>query len=380
MAKKKVTLADLGISTETEDLAIMPSEGMAFPAGSLIAKWKAGVFYSFGVPDDVDYEEYVGEEDGIAAPGMIVPKGSYKWLYYRDYSAAKNAYEILSPEQVEKGFKPTSDWVFYTDVSSVLNRTTEAKETLKERVGNTLLYSSRVQTLRTGNSRYPAKNRHGFCLIALPAAVAATADLLGYENAGFDLTELTEPRDDADYTDEFFTQMCGDLEGRYDDSVLFIRRASLWASLGEDNPKAQAMKGSVTASGRPNSLATSSERLSQCLAIAQGRWKKPLWARVVTVNDPLPTNGFRPRFPALTEIYTSEEEAREAAKADLEARGEEVDDAPALPENWSDYRAEFIEAVKSYDGPKTAPKIKAELDCSKAEYEAWVAYIEEKGL
>jgi len=60
-----------------------------------------------------------------------------------------------------------------------------------------------------------------------------------------------------------------------------------------------------------------------------------------------------------------------------------VDDSPPLPENWAkqpEYREQFIEYVKNYDGPKTEPAIRDELDCTKAEYLAWAAYIKEKGL
>ena len=118
------------------------------------------------------------------------------------------------------------------------------------------------------------------------------------------------------WTDELFAEYAGDIEGGYKDSVLAIQRAALWAALGEEKINKQAVIGSLSASGKPNKLSTTAEKLSACLGFVQGKWSRPIYLRVTRVTNPLP-GAAKKTIPCVTQVFANEEEARAAAQADL---------------------------------------------------------------
>jgi hypothetical protein len=246
-----------------------------------------------------------------------------------------------------------------------------------EGFGDRMVFDVRVQTLRKATGAFPAKNRHQFALISLPRAVASAAALFGQSDVGFPMAEILDP--DAPYTDEWFAELFGDLEGGYEDSVYYARRAALWESLGESRPTAQAIIGSKTASGRPHRLATTSKQLSACLSLAQGSWSKPLWVELTLVKDPLPgavaNSGNRLVIPTITRIFQSEAAARAAA---AEESDEDAPAHPPLPSNWAsvpDAAEAFMAELAKHEG-KPAAVIVGDVAADSAEQvEAWRTYM-----
>lgn len=365
-------LAQLGISTAEEDVAVMPSGGEAFGASTFIAPWSAFLGYTFLTKEDyVLYNQ--GAEVPLSKPDIRNPRGEWYIHYYRSYDACKSAYDALIGDDQ---FRPRTVWVFATETASIVGRDIDA---LREGFGDIIVFDVRVQTMRKGSESYPARNRHQFALISLPSAVAAAATIFKQENAGFDLSEVLDA--DAPYTDEWFANLFGDLAGGAEDGVYYQRRAALWESLGESNPEAQAIMGSKTASGKPHKLATSSPVLSACLGLAQGSWGKPLWVELTLVKDPLPDavakSGNRLVIPAITRIFNSEAEARAAASEENDDSGQ-----PAIPSNWASVpnAAEaFMAELKKHED-KPAPEIVTDVAAdSVAQVQAWREYMKAQG-
>jgi hypothetical protein len=131
-----------------------------------------------------------------------------------------------------------------------------------------------------------AKSRHLFHMIALPSFVSAAARMLGHDVPEFDLSEL---RTNNLFTDAEFAALCGspdagkaghEDEPSWDNSVLFNRRAEVWAALGESNPKVQH-------TGRTGGkYATASVPLDTVLSAVYSSWTTPVWAKVVSVVNP----------------------------------------------------------------------------------------------
>jgi len=229
--------------------------------------------------------------------------------------------------------------------------------TIVNRFGDVLAWESQISTL---GSIY---RRHEYHFISLPAAVAAAADAMGFDNPGFDLSELTEA--DVVYTPDFQVKMIGtepqetddgykhvNAKGGYFASVLGQRRDDLWKALGEENAKAFRRIGSGTKHD------TSSKKLDACLRIVEVPWARPAWALLVPVRNPridaTAKSGTRLTIPALTVIYQGQEEAQAAAQ---ELAGGDVATAtgdgslrlPSLwegnPLNWREHVAKVKEAL-----------------------------------
>lgn len=374
-----LSLDALGIDSSAEARAVMPAGGIAFGAGSMIGPWLAKHRYSFLSDTDIAGWNLENDDNLIPAPDMQVPRGD-EWYqyYYTNYQKALEAMNVLKPETE---FKPDAVWVFVMSTDDVLNRDPEQ---LKPGFGEQVIFDTGkiVSITSVGSPQYPAKKRHMANFISIPAAVAAAARATGIAtDAVYDLSELLEAG--RDFTDEFFEEMCGDVRGSYGGCILAQRRETLWKLLGEEDVRKSTMTGSKTASGNPHPLATTSEKLSRCLALVEGEWKKPIWARLTLVPNPHPdamsNNGNRLNIPTITQLFGSQAAAQEAADAEKADVGDDVESvAPKLPENWAGYRDTFITEVKKYDGPRAGAA--TTLDCTLEEYEAWVTYIQDKGL
>lgn len=335
--KSVFSLEDLGISVAEEDLAIMPSGGEVFGAGTFIAPFQTEIFAAFMSQESlVDYNETVDDEDKLPMPYRKFQGGDWYSYYYRDFGTAVEARKNLDPD----GRKVKSHWLIWTETASIINA--GDLDAVAKGFGDVLHLNAQVMALRSGSSAYPANNRHKWCLLTLPSLIAAAADIMGIQNDGFDISDLMDA--DVEFTQERYVELCGDPEGRWEDADLYRRREKLWKSLGEDDGLKAARENSKTAAGKPNKLATSSSTLSRCLGLAQGKWGAPLWLRLALVPDPRPEavsgSDNRRSIPAVVEIFgpgaVGETRARAAALEEAEENGGAATSThPPLPKNWT---------------------------------------------
>ena len=365
-------LAEMGVDVSTEALANVPAPIISFAAGSFIGKFNTLFGYWFMSTEDDVLRREGGEE--IPPPDIRTQVNEWFHYYYRDYDAANEAYDALIGES---DFSPNPAWAFFAKTSDILVRD-DRRENFVEAFGEMIVRHVLVKRLQKGSGKYPAKNRHQFQLISLPAAVAAQANTFGMPNPGFDVEILTLPEGDEEgqvtFTDELFVTLCGEIEGDYQESSLWKQRVALWAALGETDGRKSAMIGSVTASGRKHSLVTTSDKLSFCLSVAQGRWTKPRWIKLASLHDPFPENvssaGNRQTIPTIVEFYADEAAAR-AAYAEENPDAEVAQDGLSVPSNWAGAPlAQWLEELHKHDGE--APAVAAgALYCSPEEVIAW---------
>ena len=365
-------LAEMGVDVSTEALANVPAPIISFAAGSFIGKFNTLFGYWFMSTEDDVLRREGGEE--IPPPDIRTQVNEWFHYYYRSYDAANEAYDALIGES---DFSPNPAWAFFAKTSDILVRD-DRRENFVEAFGEMIVRHVLVKRLQKGSGKYPAKNRHQFQLISLPAAVAAQANTFGMPNPGFDVEILTLPEGDEEgqvtFTDELFATLCGDIEGDYQESSLWKQRVALWAALGETDGRKSAMIGSVTASGRKHSLVTTSDKLSFCLSVAQGHWTKPRWIKLASLHDPFPENvssaGNRQTIPTIVEFYADEVAAR-AAYAEENPDAEVAQDGLPVPSNWTGaLLAQWLEELHKHDGE--APAVAAgALYCSPEEVIAW---------
>ena len=375
-----LTLKDLlGPQTDQEEvLHSLPQEGMDFGAGDFIAQFTISIMYRFFTQKDY------GHIADVTPPAFRVEKGDWYIHYHHDYNEALDAYTVIEPEALnDRGGHKTPNTVltFYAPTSTVLNTPDSAK--FQEGFGQQLTMDVPVVSLRSGG-KYKQSNRHAYHFLALPGLINAFARITGKDTT-FDIDELVQPGAEVLFTPEWFDLSFGSVNGDYHGTVYAMKRAKLWADLGESDFTTCAVIGSKTAKGKPDSHATTSEDLSNLLRIVQGE-PRVFWARVTNIPDPCLDNmkdGKRYNIPVMTEVFASEAHAAQVAAAEMAERGVEVDDAPPLPENWNvgdpkSARAQWVKALKEFAGPPS--KIQEVLYANPGEVALWRAYVEEKGL
>lgn len=338
----------------------LPTGGDFVPTG-LVGNFIAKVLFSFY--SDVDLiAEYKAMDEKF--PGTRRKMGAGFRYYMTDSKLATAALEragsqITNPNQV---------WAFQAENTSLLN----VPEKDREKFQSPVSYDVDILTLRS-------KKRHGFQLMALPSAVASMAAILGYDTPGFSMAELISP--EALFTDEFQISMIGNADTDYKESMLWARRASLWASLGEADPT----KYTVGAGGK---FDTEAAKLQECLSIVTSTWSAPAWLRLLSVPDPrvdatyTPASGESKRLsiPCITAIYANQQMAQAAAKVELDERQSRADakangatsasGGPALPAAWVGMRAEFMTELATYKGKPATVAAKA-LEVTAEEVKAW---------
>lgn len=344
----------------------IPTGGDFVPSG-IIGKVTAGVFYRVGWVE-TDLAEF-GDQ---FKPVLKVPSSTNKFRYYfKDRDEANAAAEACGST-----YGSETAWVLEVPKASILNLTADVLEKFQDNVR----YDVEVKTPSS------KKSRHLYHLIALPHAVQTMALLLGYITEPiFNTNELVQP--DREYNDEFQKEYIGDpdngkVEGMLD-SELGRRRAALWAALGETDPKNYRMAGT-------GKFATTSEKLSNCLAIVERVWTSPVYAEVVSYFDPRvdsvnSSNGNRNRVAALVRIFKSETDAKAAAEEQLAARAARDGGTPAhasgggpakpaLPNAWAGMEADFVDSLKGYTN-KPAVIAAKDLGITPDEFNAWKAYL-----
>lgn len=345
----------------SEEYVKLPVGGEFAPTG-FVGPWQASILYAF-----------LTQGSGAEGADLTRVLGESGWVrnYFHDPEAANTAYVgEFNPQQV---------WYWQVEAAKVLNF---FDPEIVTRFGSHIGAELRVVTLRS--KRY----RHELQFMALPSAVAAMANAAGYDNPGFDLSDLTGQ--DIVFSDELFADLCGDPEsGDYSKAKFPLQRKALWAALGEDDLR---MYQPIDTGER---FSTKAPKLSECLQILVSRWIAPMWCRVVLVPDPRPdavyeskTSGETKRLtiPCVTEIFGSEKEAREIVAKEREERGQ-TEGTPPLPDAWAEISTDWAECVLSIKQvakgsaaiPIVAKAIKelygSDLGASAAEVVAWFPYV-----
>jgi len=383
----------IGSSGEQDDEASMPEGGSLVQTPFIgpamaVMRWKLG--------SNIDLEDFEG------VPEYTKTTFSSGWnQYYFDSKAKADAAQAL----LEEGYVEQI-WLWQMDANLVLNATSE---TFAERWGGVVSTECRITSLNSW------KRRHEFHMMTLPSFVQAMAQRLGYIGSEVRLFHLDEiMAEDTKFTDEFELGLIGPT-GRpdkghandYQDSILWKRRAELWAALGEENPEAYAQMDAQ------HKFATTSDKLSRILSALRTQvWRKPLWVRLMLIDDPkadaVSGSGRRITRPYIMEIFPTEADAHKAAleeapdlpkqeeipfdappaeeaaePADMASEAAAPSDAPSVPSAWADYpeswKEELAKRKEQFDGkmppPPVIKQLAAELEVEAGSVRAWWGFV-----
>ena len=280
--------------------ASLPTGG-EFSPGGIIGPWTAGIFWSLYTTVDLgQYNQQVDAEEKLAWVNSN-KRGSGTWYYFATAESAEKA-----KEPAESQYGANRIWYFQTERDRILNFSDP------DALAKWGVFPNSECSVKTPASK---KYMHEFHLICLPKAVQAAAVYYGIEVPEYDLGELLDQN--ATFTDAFYEHMCGDPDekGSWINSVLGIRRAALWAALGESDPARYVI-------GVEGQYGTKATDLVDCLEIANNVWVEPSWCRVVFVPDPRVDAVFggedkRVSRPALFEIFPDEATARSVATKEV---------------------------------------------------------------
>lgn len=338
-----------------------PTGGEFTPSG-IISSWHGLMVYTFSSQTPLD-KEFADKANAYNL------RSGWHWYYFKDEALAREAVETADTQ-----FKTANlIWHFETEKKNVLNFGPEAQAAF----GDSISYSVQVKSL--GSTKY----RHEYHMISLPTAVDAYARNLGFDTPGFDLSELIGDNPLVG-TDPFHFEMIGNPDVRdesdpqhYTNSVLWKRRAALWEALGETNAKAFRMIGDGT------KFDTTSEKLSQALAIANRVWRSSVWLKLVNITDP--RVGAQLSIPAIFDIYENKEEAQAAVQTDRAETGNiqrvpaqaSATSTPPVPEAWKEavadwmiYFADFRKENPSLN-PVVIGKATSQLGVTEEEIRTW---------
>ena len=370
----------------------LPVEGTGGGGGFVAPVW-GGLHYAFSAEFDMaEHNASLPKEEAIS-PKFSIPFGKSGWtkMYWEGtpegFAAAEKARKELNALGIRgTDYRPGLCWYAMCEVDRVVNLT-EAKKANFTRPE--ISAECRVMTLAS------KKYRHEWHLIVLPMAVSAIARLyrkeLGVDDSvdlGFDVGELrrigntgSEETDAlAVVTDEQYEHLCGNPDERngHLSSVLWERRAKLWAALGEDDPT----KYMPTGTGKD---ATDAPALNLCLSFMTSEWSAPVWARFAWIPDPRvdavregDEKTYRDSLPGLLRLYKTEQAAIEDAQianGTDTAAAQTASGEPAVPADWGpDMRDEWVEELQKYDD-KPAIVAAKKTSSTVEEVEAWRAYL-----
>ena len=340
-------------------VALPSSEDFA-PSG-FVGAWFAQVLFGFYSTEDLAQIEDAPQVDG--RPYHARRKMGQGFRYYFKTKEHANAAGAL----VGMELNPQESWTWQCKRDKVLNFANA--ETLNK-FSDVIVFDTRITSLKS------KKYRHELHMLALPMAVASYATALGYDNPGFDVSELLGK--DVLFTDEFQARMIGNENG-YAESLLWQRRADLWRALGEEDATVYD----------PNK--TKANKLQECLYVLSAEWKSTVWARLITVPDPRVDATYgdenkRLTIPGVVQFFESEKEARATAEIDI-ARAKASKEAKAngnghstnghsalaIPDAWSDIPQDWnalVAQLKNEFSGKPQPLIKKQLAARASEYAA----------
>jgi len=297
-------------------------------------------------------------------------EGSH-WYYFVNEDAAKATAKAL------EAYAPNLTWRFEMPTANILNfQSADAAEKFGQAI------SADVRIVGLGS-----KYRHEYHMLSLPSMVDAAARIMGKITAPiWHCAELLECSD-SDFIDEFQWRLIGhpdakktdadnfaklleavggniekaqaialgeaDIEGELSElkgnvripwqySLLWQRRVALWKALGEDDPEVYLPIGETK-------TCTTSQVLSDLLALTTREWKTTLWVRLHSVPDPSMSNVYTSSttgntrhglLPVVGEIYADEAAARAAVEVEggtpTAAASTTATDSkyPPLPKVW----------------------------------------------
>jgi len=381
------------------------------------------MLFKVGSRDDVKtWNESCGPEKKINPAASVAMTGWYNY-YFRTWEEANRAMELIGSENKE-GKKISVEQVFRVELDrdSIINWSSgEAKDKWNKNISGDVI----VKTLRS------TKLRHQYHMIFLPALVAAVGRYIGKTDVEFDVSELASR--DTVFDDKFYATHCGDPDETqattkefydyiqsmvdqgasqeaalkaaltdgickvpYVESIYWQNRDEVWASLGEEdatayNPIIRAADG--TPDPKQPKYTTTSPVLDACLGLATKTWTKPIWVRILFVNDPkvdaVYTDGTsgetkRRTLPVITEVFADEAAAREAASKDgggegAPATSKPMASGPALPASYASMNipeAMFIVTFNNYVTlGQNDSQIAAQMGITDAEAAAWRAHL-----
>lgn len=358
-----------GLTGEKAD--IPTAEG--FKPTGFVGPVMAQYIYNVLSNEDLFGEAYAEHE--FAKKGGRTTVGNSGWFnyYFRKPEDGTEAMKAIN----SKFNTPTQVWHFESKVDQIISMKEESKAKWTSGV---VSGDIKVTTLRS-------KYAYEYHLIALPMAVQAAANLLGFKvEHPFTLDELMNIRDEQEaevLTDEFHKQMIGDPD-RHDDmyeSALWLRRAALWADLGESDPR------KYTVNKPDPKTDTTSEKLAACLAFATTNWSAPIWLRLQTVKSPNMNDknkeGKALSLYVIGEIFKGEAHAKEVwAKelAEIQARQAASEQKPTggepvIPSTWASLgRDTFVtEMKKRLDVPPVLGAQQMGMDVT--DFEAWTKFL-----
>ena len=349
---------------------VLPTGGSG---GGFVAPLYAGYYHSVSVE---------GEQLDIAETAIVTPMGNWGWQYL--FVNAEPA-EALA-KQIEK--YATAVHAVFCKNADVLNRT----EAIETKFGDVICGT--VRQVTTQSKKY----RHQYQMIGLPSLVHAAARMFGYEVPEIDFGELSQQdsvlridRDDLSpeqiaEIEAQFIKLCGDKDakngqpGYYQQSAYWRQRATIWAALGEQDARACHRKEAG------DKFSTKSDALDACFQVALANWTQPLWGRMRLMNDPssdekavFSTSGKRGSIGVITDLWSSEAEARESAGGSDE-NTTTLQSAPAGPVVPADYVSagfdanSFGEEIKRTSG-KAVPLAAKEMGVDASVVAEWREHL-----
>jgi len=392
-------MSNMSKTREMLERSLSPIRGDDIPTGAtfvdddLIGKWKAGRIYTFGYEGDLEetVDTIKEETELVVGENIFICSRSNEWMWFTCFNKV-DAVAIIEALNImdfngDKLQKPVAKWQFEARDADIISLFKHGA------FGDPARLSCRISNHGIFKG-VPYKYQHELHMIALPAAVAAVADIYGYPNPGFDLSELLS----SDYatTDDNQAKFVGAEGHDYRESVLWQRRAALWKALGEENPSVynqtpvdeDGNKVPQLAGTKGYKLNTASEMLDTCLKIFFSTWAQPMWVRLALVTDPrvdaISNSGNHLSVPAVVELYEDEAEAREAAGSDdnnddnndvIAVTTAADNGSPAVPvvytgfvDDWKD----AVRALKSKPLPIALNNLdEAEFGATKEDVKAW---------
>lgn len=411
------------LGEEVEDS--LPEGGGVFENTGFIGPLMAQRFWQFYSAEDlVLYEsDYTEGEDYFRRP---TTNGYF--YYFNERDPAFDAAKLLEE------YNPRRIWRFEMETARVKNF---ASEKALDAFDQTISQDARIASLAS------AKYRHEYHLLALPSLVNALAvyagfidepiwhanELLSGEISDEQFTERLQYKligdpgateQDQEYMAEILQACGGDLNLAHDValsiaesppadvghlvgetrihykfSTFWTRRAALWQALGEPNAEAYIPEGKAQTEWGKD-YTTDADQLVKCLGVVTRKWKRPIWARFHLAKDPrfdATWNDRRLNLPLISEMFADESTAEQAAKEELQSRGQEssastssavapavaASDEPAVPEAWQGAEAEWKQYLgqekEKLDGELPSMpnlvKMGQNLSAEPAEIKAW---------
>lgn len=286
------------------------SEGIEFSPG-FTGLWRCAPMWRVWDSSGLDIEELGLKADAV----QQFSTGSF---YY--YTDEHYEHGLKLCQAVGLKFGPKQVWRWEMNVDDAIGMTDKGK-----------LAFGPIMGMDVGISAYSGRDRAELHMIALPSAVQAVAVAGGAMGQAFDYKTLLKD-DIEELDDDWQHEMIGD-DDTWTESKLWQARKSIWAALGEENPRAYMYN---TGSKKYD---TTSQMLGQVLRLLYDSDGTELYARVMRVPHPdvsaVTKEGKRLGVLCIDRVYKNQEEAEIADGFGIEdAVNNANNNYPPLPQQW----------------------------------------------